>query len=228
MGVPKNLSPQPSDSPPNPADVLVSLFPGDNKASTLPSAARWDQLLSRCSAGARSLPLLCVCSLTLLVLGRKEKQQDIAFLFPMMWSELQFANAVTFPGTRGAPQPYQSVCRSYLLALVICSFRFNALLIRANVLLVQLLRSTTRTSRLSRCGSSSGSMTHQRRRRRPVAGRRRQPVAAKRRLFRSCHGCMRMSSLPCSSAELSSAVDTCLHVRTAEPAPNVLLPLDLA
>lgn len=92
---------------------------------------------------------------------------------------------------------------------------FIALLIRANVLLVQLLRSTTRTSRLRRCGSSSGSMTRQRRRRRPVAARRRQLVAAKRRRFRSCLGCIRVSGLPCSSAELSSAVGPMLMIRGA-------------
>jgi len=39
-GCPQEPKSQPSDSPPNPADVLVSLFPGDNKASALPSAAR--------------------------------------------------------------------------------------------------------------------------------------------------------------------------------------------
>lgn len=106
----------------------------------------------------------------------------------------------TFPGIRGAPQRYQSVCGSCLLALAPQRYQsvLIALLIRGNVLLVQLLQCTTRTSRLRRCGSSSRSMTRRRRRRRPVA--------AKRRRFRSCLGCMRMFGLPCSSAELSSAV----------------------
>ncbi|PUZ57265.1 hypothetical protein GQ55_5G415900 [Panicum hallii var. hallii] len=61
-------------------------------------------------------------------------------------------------------------------------------------------RCTTRTWRRRRSGSSSGSRTCWRPRRRPVA-----PL----RPCRSCLGCIRMSGLPCSSAEFELRIGWC-------------------
>ena len=60
-------------------DVLVIALAGDNKANTLPRAVWRDRLHSWWPAGARALPLLCVCTLKT-ASNKNQKERNFSYL----------------------------------------------------------------------------------------------------------------------------------------------------
>jgi hypothetical protein len=239
MGVPKTLSPNHSSNrlDPNSADVLV-LFPGDNKDSALPSAARWDRFLSRCSPGPRPRPLLCVCSLTLHVLDRQRKNKDMVL---HSWYDLTFKCCEHFQ----VSEEHLSHISRYAEATCLpswfavagvhcftdqsqCFARAVAPVYYAHLAAAQVRQFVRFDDASETASSASGGQASS------TSGGQAPPVPELPRL----HPSVRSSMFFCWVKQRSGADvddsgcfldwDTCLHVRTAEPALNVLLPLDLA